>query len=161
MKKPAAAAIRAAVPLSRLPSAGRDPLHRCDVCGNPCEDLRAWRECDERDAPTLVLVFVGEDHVDCRKALDKHPRLYREETGAPGHFPALCGPCVHRRGLGCGHPDLKANGGQGLRVDLTDPMRGIVCMLGRDGPIRIPRRAMRCAGRDTERLIDDGCGECP
>jgi hypothetical protein len=150
-KKPNAAEIRRALPLSKYAGAsGPDRILRCNLCGGDSEDLRVWREHNERDNPTDVLVFVGADHEKCSKRLEDHPRLYREETGDPGHFPALCGPCVHREGHGCRHPDLKANGGGGLRVDLTDPMRGIVCMLGRNGPIRIPRRALRCAGRSTK-----------
>lgn len=149
-KKPDIAAIRAAKPLSVIPLCS-DRLAWCNVCGRPSEELSAWRAHDERDKPiagtnALVFIGVGSEHTECRTRMEKHPRLFAEVTGGPGHFPLLCGPCKHRSGVACGHPDLKANGGKGLQLTLSDPFRGaIIC--GANGRIRPNIRAMTCAGR--------------
>lgn len=153
MKKPSPAAIRDAVPLSRKLPVLEDHDFRCQVCGQPADTLQAWREHDERDRPLLgltavVLLGIGRDHTECRHELDAHPRLYAEETGQPGHFPLLCGPCDRRQGRTCTHPSTKANGGPGLLVQLSDPLRGaIVCNAG--GRVYVTKRAMECAGRSV------------
>lgn len=150
-KSPGAAAVRAAVPLS----AGRpgEPLACCGVCGRASDSLGVWREHDEWDRPIdgrAALVFIGRDHPDCLKRMEKHPRLYAEEGGLPGAFPALCGDCPFRRpGLNCGHADLKENGGPGLNVTLSGIGIGVafVCIRGRSGPIRPVHHAVACAGK--------------
>lgn len=150
MSKPNVAAIRAAVPLSRLTTRGNDPILVCGVCGREADPvlLQVWREHDERDQPiagTEALVFLDGSHAACRAKLDKHPRLYAEETGAPGSFPALCGRCTKRTGLLCSDSRTKANGGEGIRVGLRDPFaNAIIC--GRNGRIRPVRRALDCEG---------------
>lgn len=147
-RKPTAAEIEAAVPLSTIAAiACPDPIMLCNVCAQPSTRLALWRECDERDRPTDRVVFVDaydDDHAACRKAIDKHPRLYREETGLPGRFPALCGPCRHRRGDACTHPDLRANGGPGLNVSLHR-LNAIIC--GRGGCHTPLKHAVDCRGR--------------
>lgn len=151
-RKPTAAQIEAAVPLSTIAaiaatSAGVDPIQICNVCGKPSPRLALWREHDERDKPTKKLVFIDEgddDHIECRKAMEAHPRLYAEDAGLPGFFPTLCGPCRHRDGWRCRHPKLKANGGPGLLVKL-DGMNGIVC--GRGGCRSGITGARECEGR--------------
>jgi hypothetical protein len=154
MKKPAAATIRRTTPLS-LVRRGTDPIRVCSICGLDVDhkDLpsEVWRECDERDRPLpgdehVIFLGQGKVHEACRKTLNAHPRLYVEETGAPGHFPALCVDCVHRDGFGCRHPDLKANGGAGLRVGLHDPFANAI-LCGRNGRIRTVKRALDCAGQ--------------
>ncbi len=149
MKKPSKTTIAQSPPLSVVPLTA-DRLAVCNVCGRPSEQLGAWRAHDERDVPIAgdrALVFVGVDHPACRKHLDEHPRLFGEEMGEPGHLPLLCGPCTHRAGLACQHPDLKSNGGPGLLIDLHDPLHGaIIC--GAQGRIRLVRRALKCAGQE-------------
>lgn len=157
MKKPTAAAIRSAVPLTTIARGlGVDPLFVCGVCGltvDPADlPLTVWREHDERDKPiagTGAIVFLGAGtaHAACKKRLDDHPRLYAEEAGAPGHFPGLCESCTNRRGLACSHPDLKANGGEGLRVSLN-AFAAIVCVRG-GGCHKPIAHAVRCAGRSV------------
>ena len=156
MKKPSAAAIRAALPLSKLPTRGADPVLVCTVCGAAVDpsDLPStvWREHDERDLPiagngALVFLGPGKAHARCRKALDDHPRLYAEETGQPGAFPALCGGCAHRSGDACRHPDAKANGGPGLVVRLGTPFAGLI-ICSRGGGCHAPvANAVQCDGR--------------
>ena len=145
MKKPSTATIRTAVPLTARPERGAEPILACSVCGIAVDpsDLpsEVWREHDEYDqliAGSGALIFVGQGtaHVKCRTIVEDHPRLYRHEMGQPGHFPLLCGPCVHRKGLDCGHHDLKANGGGGLNI---------VCVRGGARPVPT---ALRCAGRE-------------
>lgn len=151
MKKPTATSIAAAVPLSKAAARPADPITACNVCGHESDSLSVWREHDEWDRPlsgTEILVFIGKDHSACIKAMEAHPRLYDEVSGDAGHFPRLCGPCEARKGLACAHPDLKTNGGPGLLVHVSDPMRGaIVC--GSRGRIRIVKHAITCAGRTT------------
>ncbi len=144
-KKPPATAIRAAMQLSA--QRPEDPLSACNICGCASDDMGAWREHDERDQPIAgddYVVFIGKDHSGCMKVMKKHPRLYAEEAGRPGHFPALCGPCRFRRDLGCTHPELKANGGPGLLVTIDQgfPKNVIICP-----PPRIVRHARACKGR--------------
>lgn len=153
-RKPTLAQVRAARPLSDGYRTEPGKPFACSVCGQPSSKLQFWRECDERDRPIDRGIFLGGDHRDCRRTLDQHPRLYVHETGDPGFFPRLCGDCKFRHlddiEGGCTHPDLKMNGGQGLRVDLTDPMRGVICALGGDGkPVRITREALACVGREV------------
>lgn len=115
-----------------------DPFLACNVCGDPFDfaDLSPalYREHDEHDRPIAgdgALVFLGRgaDHLACSDALTRHPRLYGEETGAPGHFPALCGECVHRRGFACTHPDLSARAtGATRRSDGPPTARGSACL---------------------------------
>lgn len=142
-----AAAVRASNPLPR--SDITDPLAGCNVCGQTSARLGAYQAHDERDHPLPMpasLIFIGKDHDACMRALDKHPRLYAETRGDPGHFPFLCGPCAQRDGLACRHPKLKANGGPGLLVNLQPSIRlppgTIICP-----PPKIVYRAIGCEGR--------------
>jgi hypothetical protein len=164
LKKPNRETILAAVPLSRHASRGRDPIKVCGVCGVEVDpqDLASsvWREHDDIDRPiggNEALVFIGPSatHAACKKVLEKHPRLYAEVTGDPGCFPRLCGPCVHRDGLNCKHPNLAANGGPGLEVQLSGgfPPGTIVCT--RRGMLQPVRNAVECAGRRTLKLVSE------
>jgi hypothetical protein len=149
-RKPTRQTILATVRISDRPERGADPLRQCNVCGTPSREMTVWREHDERDRPiedARRVVYLGKDHSECRAYLDDHPRLYSEIMGDPGSFP-ICGDCLHRSGFRCGHPDLKVNGGDGLRIELSDPFRGAVCVLTSasniaDGRMR---RAIRCVG---------------
>ena len=166
MKKPSRSAIAQAPTLCSV-RRGTDPIRVCSICGVDVDpdDLPStiWRECDERDVPLpgddhILFLGSGKAHEACRKTLNAHPRLYVEETGAPGHFPRLCGPCVFRRfapgpagsrALTCAHPDTKANGGAGLKVMLSDYFRGAI-LCGRNGQIVPVKNAMECVGRKLE-----------
>lgn len=139
-----------------------DIFAACGICGEPAEHLRALRECDEFDQPIPGddgLLFVGEGHRACDKVVSDHPRLYEDTHGRPGYFPRICGPCVHRDGFACRHPDLKANGGAGLVVTMPTAAEwqgmGNVIVCGRGGCWRPPRVATACAGRRTLRLVPD------
>lgn len=165
-KKPSAAAIFAELQLSERPERGEDAILVCNICGREVDPsdlpLTLWREHDEHDLPIAgasALVFIGQgrDHASCRRVLEKHSRLYAEAQAQPGHFPSLCGPCVHRGGLACSHPDLKANGGAGLLITLDGLASMIICSRGRRRGCDVPvRNAVRCAGRRTLRVLEGG-----
>jgi hypothetical protein len=149
MKKPTATAILAAPPLSA--HVFLDKLSVCNVCAKPSEKLGAHRAHDERDRPIAghrALVFIGDDHAECLKRMEDHPRLFDRVNGNPGHFPRLCGPCVHRKGMACTHKDLKANGGPGLLIKLAG-MNAIICSRGA-GCRSMIGDALECAGRETK-----------
>jgi len=144
-------AIQQSVPLSRHPRRPSDPLSACNLCGLPPgspEDLVVFREHDERDWPIAgdaALVFVARDHERCSRAVTAHPRLYARETGVPGSFPRLCGPCEHRAGLACRNPRAKVNGGEGVLIQVTNGLPpGVVCILPRP---RIVLDAIACDQR--------------
>lgn len=128
-----------------------ETLEVCHLCGGNADPAQLWRECDERDRLTaespLLIVCASKP---CEKTIQNHPRLYRREyPGSPGHFPTLCGDCIHRDHAACKHPELRKNGGAGLSVVLHDPFKNaIVC--GRGGRIQSPVRAVECDGRATK-----------
>src|SRR6185312_15472479 len=147
---------RSAAPLGA--KAPADRLSACNVCGEPSEPLGAWRAHDDCDIPiagTRALVFVGADHPACREALDAHPRLFTEEGGAPGHFPLLCGPCVHREGLSCRCPAAILNGGPGIRVDMSNNTSTVI-VCSRGGCHRPIQRAYGCSGQRYPEEKRDG-----
>jgi hypothetical protein len=177
VKKPSIVAMALATPLTTIhPERRADPLAHCHVCGGSerLHSLLLWREHDARDKPipgTGGLVVVC-DSKACEKVIEDHPRLYvQDRLGAPGHFPELCGDCRYRKGWDCTHPDLKANGGQGLSVQLGGGMHAIICRRGRGGGCSTPTRtALRCAGHERnvpansaapeERCPKGGCSGC-
>lgn len=150
-RPPSKRAIRAAKTLCDLRPDLRTfaSLMVCNICGKE-DDHGVFRECDENDEP-----LPGAEHVliacrDCESShVDTHPRLY---VGAsePGLWWWLCDPCQWRDGVRCGHPDLKANGGPGLRVS-TDGSRGFVCGDGWCQPVG--PRPVSCVGRKSRRLV--------
>ena len=97
-------------------------FERCQLCGYASDDIcefYMWQECDEQDQLEPYNVLVVCRQPACQAKVDQHPRLYRLVPwgqGQPGHFILLCGPCAFREGTHCTHPDLKANGGEGLQL---------------------------------------------
>jgi hypothetical protein len=91
----------------------------CQACGGP--NANPWQEHNDADGPTMTIVFLCKECAD--RIIDPHPRLYRPiAAGEP--FPAAmptCERCVNRDGVVCRHPDLKANGGDGLGMDFPTP----------------------------------------
>lgn len=157
-KKPTPDEVRAAPSLRRPefePGEGtKDPLSACNVCAQPAARLDAWREHDPYDKPYMgvdALVFLGTDHEACKRALDRHPRLYSRDSGAPGAFPLLCGACARKKPgeLACTHPDLRTNGGDGLKVTGSRFGGGmIVCIRGAGGKnFREPTVFDKCDGK--------------
>lgn len=113
-----------------------DTFTRCQLCGHESRDIcefRFWQECDENDKPepyNILIVCVS--NAECSTLLKEHPRLYVElpwSRGQPGHLSLLCGECSCREGVRCTHPDLKANGGEGLDLAMAGDLmyRAIVC----------------------------------
>lgn len=148
-RSPGVDAVRAVPALSLARARHPDPLASCNICDFASEHLGAWREHDEWDVPVqgaAALVYIGKDHPKCIKVMESHPRLYAEDAGLPGSFPRLCGPCVLRKGLACTHQDLKANGGAGLKVSLTNAFGGAI-LCGPGGCRVALREAMGCDGQ--------------
>lgn len=171
MKRPSLAAIREAIPLTKVRPIGAAPFSVCDLChapgGDCCDQFDAHRECDEWDRPipgTEAIVLLGYEHRACERRLLDHPRLYLEERGEPGWFPKLCGPCMHRDGFACKHPDLKANGGPGLAVRIQDNSSMFICSRDDDGHRSCTRptpEAWHCAGRRVLGEPDGYVGDEP
>jgi hypothetical protein len=102
----------------------------CQSCGSN-NGMVVWQECDDADKPQSIYVpLCG----TCSTLLiEPHPRLYRATDHwepRPGAMP-LCIICKNRDGNRCTHPDLKANGGQGLKLTYPKPTVAIVCGRGR------------------------------
>ena len=151
MAKPDVPAIRAAIPLSKLAARPRDPLLGCNVCGEPSGEFKLYREGDERDRPIpgdAARVYIAVDHAECLKKLEQHPRLYTDERGVPGALPLLFGPCTRRRGTTCTSPKLKANGGDGLKINFFG-FNGFIC--GRGGCRSTVGDAASC---EDQQLVD-------
>lgn len=97
-------------------------FNSCQLCGFTSDDIcefYMWQECDEQDQPEPYNVLVVCRQDACQAIVDRHPRAYRLVPwgqGKPGHLMLLCGPCAWRDGARCTHPDLKANGGEGLQL---------------------------------------------
>lgn len=125
-------------------------LDQCQSCGVRLAfaDLRRWRECDEFDRPTPMIVVLCER---CEKKLiSAHARLYMQivpNEPVPGAM-SLCIGCRHGVNVACGSPLPKANGGAGLPVHQKAPIEAILCP---GGLTRIYQVAPeRCDGRDVE-----------
>lgn len=142
-------------------------FHQCQLCGYENTDICSflmWVECDDRDKPEPGNVFIlcrPETNPECQKRLNDHPRLYHLVPwgqGGPGHFMLLCGDCPHREGTGCKHPNLKANGGDGLLVNFAQSLMAnvTVCFHDENGdhhcqPGLFPTPASACEGHPTEK----------
>jgi len=107
----------------------KDP-DECQACGGQyvlpgdCAyrgEFQRWQEHDDNDLPEPIIVVLCETCSD--RLIEKHPRLYRQLQGFepwPGSE-LICRGCVHRIGVSCRHPDLKANGGTGLHLTMPPP----------------------------------------
>ena len=171
------------IALAPVPLGDKRPAVTGGQCG-ACHAQPPYHEatCERRTAPhdlapsevALAVALDGLvvvcDSKACQKIIEEHPRLYaRDSLGAPGHFPELCGDCRYRKGWSCTHPDLKANGGQGLSVQLGG-LRAIICRSGHGGCSTPPRTALKCAGHERnvpanpatpeERCPQGGCSGC-
>lgn len=102
----------------------------CRACGSR-EEVACWQEHDDDDRRAPIVVPL------CRACSDQvigpHPRLYRRLTRHepfPGAM-ETCLTCQYRWGTTCQHPDLKLNGGAGLRLDSPKPVTGLACTRGK------------------------------
>lgn len=147
MKKPCRQRIRLTRPLTEPRVFALSP-HVCVFCErapDPTLPHEVWREHDENDRPipgAAALVSICRSK-ECAKLLAAHPRLY-SPANAPGAFPLLCYGCDHQRALGCNHPKLKANGGEGLVITLHG-INALIKMKG--GCVPMPKTATKCEGR--------------
>jgi hypothetical protein len=121
----------------------------CQSCGSAGE-LTRWRECDEWDKPTMVVVVLCQK---CsRKLIEPHPRLYHQLQEAepfPGSM-QICLDCPMRDGISCKSPLAKHNGGPGMLIDGARGFAGFFC----GGPNAGYRRLYSspptsCAGKDA------------
>jgi len=131
-----------------------DTFHRCQLCGveHP-EDIckfRMWVECDEDDQPEDITLITCKPCVESK--INPHPRLYIEVPwgrGGPGKFMLVCGDCPWRKSNQCSHPDLKANGGEGLEVRFSPlGFKARVCFTDGTSMLWPPQPAVGCAGKD-------------
>lgn len=136
--------------LSETLTGPRDPRF-CTSCGSDRAPLTPWREHDPHDQPIPVVILLCA--VCSRQLIEPHARLYRAlqpNEPWPGCM-ALCLECTRRNGLRCTHPDLVANGGNGLAILIEPPMRMHVCRgRGRGGIVDLyTAPAHHCAGREA------------
>jgi hypothetical protein len=121
-----------------------------------------WWECREDDSIDPEKILVTCRSKACEKVINDHERLYREipwGRGGPGKFMLLCGNCMNREGTQCTHPNLKANGGNGLKVTYSALPKVMVCFHEYTGlgctPL-FPDPANRCEGLiEREKLVPD------
>lgn len=86
--------------------------------GEQVSNCQRWREHDDKDAPTDVIVYLCEACGD--EIINPHPRLYSRVAWnevTPGKM-GFCLFCDHFNNLTCKHPALIANGGPGLKIDI-------------------------------------------
>lgn len=84
-----------------------------------------------------------------RRFLNEHPRLYREVpwgAGGPGMFMLICGDCKYRNRSACTNPQLKANGGEGLEIILSNPPLPVTVCFNDGTRGSFPTPATKCAG---------------
>lgn len=126
--------------------------YTCQQCGARSDLPCVWQEHDECDRPETIAVTLCK--VCSERIIEAHPRLYaliQAGQPFPGAMPT-CQVCNHRTGLTCGHPDLKANGGSGLKLSYPEPARAFVCARGgKGGPRAIWMGPVSCAGFETGR----------
>lgn len=144
--------------------AGERRPDRCQKCGVHWAEIERWREHDDHDEPTDVVIVLCRE---CAEAvIEKHPRLYSQvprNAPLPGCMD-LCTNCELRSGLQCTHPDLKANGGPGLAIICSKPSVAFVDGTDKSGRRRgwrevwYERPPRECAGRrGTEVLKGADC----
>ena len=101
---------------------GPRDLFICQSCGTTDQELTRWRECNENDEPTRVVVMLCDACTD--RLVQKHPRLYIEMDPyepLPGSMGCCFRDCVHRDGLTCMNPKQRHLGGLGLRIAFPTP----------------------------------------
>jgi hypothetical protein len=147
--------------MDRLTKQTKFPLtdfKRCQLCGFVSNDICEfcmWFECDDQDKVEADNILVLCQKKDCKKVVDSHPRLYVEipwSRGGPGKFMLLCGNCEHRNGTKCKHPQLKENGGPGLKVNFAKTIisEAFICFSREDGSsycLHGDRPATECEGQ--------------
>ena len=95
---------------------------KCQCCGVSDDDLLLRHVvCDEYGQRTRVVVVLCEPCTD--RLVPWHTRLHHEL----GHNEPwtgcmkICSDCKVRVGSVCTHPDLKLNGGAGLKITIAKP----------------------------------------
>lgn len=129
--------------------------HICDhVFADICE-VNLHQECDlvdGKDIPSERYIVACKSKA-CHQVIEEHELMYQEvpwSRGGPGKFILMCGDCKHRKSFTCMHPNLKSNGGEGLKIYPAD--MGLlstnisVCMT--DGSrVTMPFRYNKCEGQ--------------
>lgn len=146
---------------SLIPGPLGDTFRKCMICGREAGDVtyfRMWVECDENDKPKPYAILLTCKGHDCYEVIDRHDWLYCGipwSTGKPGHIILLCEDCPHRAGSTCNHPDLTANGGEGLSVYAsTAPPAGVMVSYHTDDGLlasrQVPYPFTMCSGLPTD-----------
>lgn len=101
----------------------------CQSCGTAEGPLRRWREHDNEDRPTPVVVVLCKRCED--RLIEKHPRLFSPLDAHEPHAGsmALCVDCIHRDGVRC--TLAQHNGGPGVLITTPKPTMIHVCRRGK------------------------------
>jgi len=133
-------------------SGAPETFKRCQLCGHNSTDICdfwLWTECDEEDKPMPGTLLITCRQEVCSQVIEKHERLYIQEPWSaayPGAFILICGDCPYRAGGSCTHPNLKANGGEGLQVWLGLGELDFTICCGARGCFHPRKPAVRCEG---------------
>lgn len=130
----------------------------CAFCGHSSDEIcefRMWQKTDADDRPINDYLIACRD---CDGRIEDDPALFIEVSwgaGGPGKFMLICGDCPHRDNFTCKHPDLKANGGNGLQVNFSPHIPTMrVCGTDKQGkPFSIVNTppAISCVGNSGAR----------
>jgi hypothetical protein len=135
---------------------------RCALCGIDVSDSPdgpttgercRWIEHDEWDRPTSAVVVLCTTCSD--RVIKPHPRLY---SAVPRHKPIpglmeLCVGCRHLDGARCTNPRARANGGEGVGVQVTPPTFAFLCVRNGSTSTREeiwPSAPSACDGREED-----------
>lgn len=128
----------------------------CQLCGHASDDIcafRMWQRCDDADEPIDDFIIVCNQQA-CQQRIEDDAMLFIEvpwSRGGPGKFMLLCGDCPHRKGWSCQHPNLTANGGNGLEVQFSGLPILNMMICGSDGCHRSSPPAIACVGNPDAR----------
>ena len=136
-------------------------FNQCQLCGREGDicSFQMHQECSEDDKPEKDRYLIICREGNCYQRLLDHERLYKHVPwgmGQAGALMLLCSDCPSRKNFSCAHPDLKANGGPGLLVNLANPL-GILHMSwhGESPGPQWPTPATACEGHPTKKPTKD------
>jgi chromosome partitioning protein len=124
---------------------------RCQSCGAMWADLERWREHDESDLPTNIVVVLC---IPCgERLIGPHPRLYSrlDFEHHPGSM-EICILCRHREGVSC--PMARFNGGPGVGIAPAPSKFHVRSSVKALSGVRLSwREAESCTGREVLALV--------
>jgi hypothetical protein len=122
----------------------------CQICGYVSSDIcdfYIWHEYDENNGKSDN-ILVACKNKKCLRVIEDHELIYEKVPwgqGGPGKFMLVCGECKLRDNTACTHPDLKENGGEGLKIYLSNSSIG---------------NARVCFTNGTSRMMGQPATEC-